>query len=192
MDKVSRNILEQGAQIDFLLVVTAKRAAGLLADDRQKRLMVGAGIIHASDEMCRPWTRRRKADAEFAGELGIGRRHECGHFLVTCLDEFDLVACPVQRSEDTVDTVARVPEHAPDAPRVKAGNDEITDCLCHGNCLSISWSGYVPTNPRPAALVPLANSGWPKRKAGDTGCAHTVEDPRNFAAKPQFSLLHIS
>jgi hypothetical protein len=34
--------------------VTAKRAAGLLTNDRQKRLMVGTGIIHASDEMCRP------------------------------------------------------------------------------------------------------------------------------------------
>jgi hypothetical protein len=56
----------------------------------------------------------------------------------------------------------------------------------------MSWSGYVPANPRLAALVPLANKDWPKRKAGDTGCAHPVDNPRNFAAKPQFSLLHIS
>ncbi|MGZ2433154.1 hypothetical protein ACVI1T_005115 [Rhizobium redzepovicii] len=54
MNEIPRDILEQGGQIDFLLVVPAKRAAGLLTDDREKWLMVGAGIIHAGDEMCRP------------------------------------------------------------------------------------------------------------------------------------------
>ncbi|WP_056393159.1 hypothetical protein [Rhizobium sp. Root1212] len=79
-----------------------------------------------------------------------------------------------------------------DASRLKADYDEITGCLCHGSSLSMFMVRISPTNPRLAALVPLANSGWPKRKADDTRRVHPVNDARNFAAKPQFSLLHIS
>lgn len=44
----------------------------------------------------------------------------------------------------------------------------MTDCLCHGSCLSMPWSADVPTKPRLAVLAPLANKGRLKRKAGSS------------------------
>jgi hypothetical protein len=90
-------------------------------------------------------------------------------FLAKKTAEFRAIEVERRRIEDDCGYTAAVPEHAPEAPRVETRNDEIIDGLRRGSFPSMSCSGYVPTNPRPAALVALANKGWQKRKAGDAG-----------------------
>ncbi len=60
------DVLEHREKVEFLLIVAAKRVAGLLADDRQHRLMIQQRIIEPGDEMRGAGTRGRDADAELA------------------------------------------------------------------------------------------------------------------------------
>src|SRR5262249_61693256 len=73
--------------------------------------------------------RRGDADAEFARELGIGRRHESSHFLVTGLDEFDLAIGAIERAKHAVDAVPRITEHFFDAPRMEPLDKKIANGL---------------------------------------------------------------
>ncbi len=74
----------------------------------------------------------RKADSDFAGELGVRNRHERGHLLMPDLHELD-GAGALQAAEHAVDAVARVAEDSPDAPLVQPLHDEIADF--HGAAL---------------------------------------------------------
>ena len=128
----ARHVLEHADQIDFLLIVSAERRPGLLPGNRQDRDVIHPRVIHAGDQMGRAGARRRDANAEFAGELGIGRGHERGHFLVARLNELDLVSPEAgQAAQQSVDAVAGIAKDAPDAPLMQAFPKEITDCLCH-------------------------------------------------------------
>jgi hypothetical protein len=53
MHEIAGNVLEQGGEIDFLLIVSAHCPARLLSDDGKKRLVISASIVHAGHEMCR-------------------------------------------------------------------------------------------------------------------------------------------
>ena len=66
----------------------------------------------------------READAELAGELGVGDRHERAHLLVARLDEVD-PAVALERADDAIDAVARVTIDAPDAPGLEPVDEEI-------------------------------------------------------------------
>ena len=70
--------------------------------------MVKFAIIEAGDEVGRSGAARGQAPSQFAGEFGMGDRHEGGHFLVPDLDEFD-VANPLQRPDHPINAVARIP-----------------------------------------------------------------------------------
>ena len=110
------DIAEQRRQIDFLLVMAAERRAGLLAADRQHRHVVEPRVVKSRDQMRGARSRGGDADAELAGELGVGRGHERRHFLMAGLDELDLALGALQRAEHAVDAVAGVaedPAHAP-------------------------------------------------------------------------------
>ena len=85
------DVLEQDRQVDLLLVVAAERGARLLADDRDHRLVVELGVVEAVEEVDRAGPGGRHADADLAGELGVGAGHERGHLLVARLDEVDPV-----------------------------------------------------------------------------------------------------
>ena len=125
----------------------ADGAPRLLTDDREQRLVVGARIVHAGDQMRGTRPRGRDADAELAGEFRVGRGHEGRHFLVPRLNELDLVAGAVQGPENAVDPVSRVAEHAAHAPCVKAGNDEVADGLRHGFVFLVRGLSLKAANP---------------------------------------------
>ena len=102
--------LNRRRQVDLLLVVAAEAGARLLADDRQHRLVVELGVVEAVEQVDRAGPRGGQADAELAGELGVGARHERGHLLVAHLDELGAaraVARALERADDAVDAVAR-------------------------------------------------------------------------------------
>jgi hypothetical protein len=71
------------------------------------------------------------ANAELPRELGIGRRHERGHLLVTGLDEFDLAIGAIEGAEHTIDAVAGIAEHFFYAPCMEPLDKEIANCLGH-------------------------------------------------------------
>ena len=81
--------LNRLGEIDFLLVMAADRGARLLAGDRENRHVIEPGVVKPGDQMRRAGPGGRDADAELAGELGVGRGHEGRHFLVPRLDELD-------------------------------------------------------------------------------------------------------
>jgi len=47
------DILEQALKVDLLLVVPAESGSGLLADDRQDRLVVELGVVQPVQQMGR-------------------------------------------------------------------------------------------------------------------------------------------
>lgn len=85
--------------------MTAQRRARLLADDGQHRHVVHARIVEAGYQVRSAGAGSSDAHAQFAGELGVGRGHERGHFLVPCLNEFDLAFGPAHGAEHAVDAI---------------------------------------------------------------------------------------
>ena len=89
LDEGAGDVLEHRNEIEFLLIVAAQRGARLLSGDGEHRHVVHARVVQAGDQMRSAGTRSRDANAEFAGEFRMRRRHERGHFFVADLDEFD-------------------------------------------------------------------------------------------------------
>ncbi len=111
--------------------MAADRHARLLAGDRQNRHVVEPRVIKSRDEMRGTRAGGGDANAELTRELGMRRRHERGHLLVSYLDEFNLTFGPAQRAEDAVNAVAGIAINSPDAPLVKPLHKEVTDSLGH-------------------------------------------------------------
>ncbi len=135
VDVTRGDVLEQGDQVDLLLVVAAQRPAVLLAHDGDHRLVVHLGVVQPVEQVDRAGARRGQADADLAGELGVGRRHERGQLLVPGLDELHGVVRALgalQRAHDGVDAVPREAVDALDAPLVEAFDHEVRDRLAHG------------------------------------------------------------
>src|SRR5207248_9113187 len=61
--------------------------------------------------------------------------HERGHLLVAGLDEVGIAVRAVERAEERVDAVARVPVDAVDVPLAQAFQDVVSDELGHGSFL---------------------------------------------------------
>jgi hypothetical protein len=70
---LARHVLEQVQQVDLLLIVAPQRRAGLLADDRQHRLVVELGVVEAIEEMDGAGPGGHQADADLTRELGMGQ-----------------------------------------------------------------------------------------------------------------------
>jgi len=114
---VAGDVLEQGEQVDFLLVGAAHGAAVGLADDRDDGHVVQLGVVQAVEQVNGPRARSRHAQADAAGELGVPDRFEGRHLLVPGLNELRFVLRPAPGSEDAVDPVAGVGEDVPHIPR---------------------------------------------------------------------------
>jgi hypothetical protein len=110
------HVLEEGVQVDLLLVVRAEREALLLADDGQHRRVVELRVVEAVQEVDRSRAGGGDADADLAGELRVAAGHEGGHLLVAYLDELRVPVGAVERAQEAVDPVTGVAEHAVDAP----------------------------------------------------------------------------
>src|ERR1700753_3125284 len=88
--------------------------------------MVQFGIVETGDQVGCARAAGRKTDAQLAGELGVGDRHERGHFFVPNLNEFD-VHRALQATDNPIDAVARIAIKAANAPSVESFDDKITD-----------------------------------------------------------------
>lgn len=68
---------------------------------------------------------------DFAGELGVGGRHEGGHFLMPHLDIFHRVLGTLQRKVEAADTIARIAVNSLEAPLMQTMPYELGDGDCH-------------------------------------------------------------
>src|SRR2546423_1584030 len=127
-----RHVLEEGLEIDLLLVVGPQRHPLLLPHDGEHRLVIQLGVVQPVQEVDGSGTRRRDAYADVVRELGVSAGHERGHLLVAGLDELRALRFgAIERTEEAVDAVSGVSEHAVHAPFTEAFEDEITDQLAH-------------------------------------------------------------
>ena len=158
------DVLEHAEKVDLLLVVAADGGPRLLPGDRQHRHVVEPRVVQAGDEMRGARAGGRHADAEIAGELGVGARHEGGHLLVSRLDELDLAVGAVERLDHPVDAVAGVAEDRAHAPGVQALDDEVSDGLGHPGalheigCGTRSRSRSLRDNARPRDLFLISRN----------------------------------
>ena len=131
MDIFAGNILEEGEQIDLLLILAAKCSARLLSDDGQHRLMVHLRVVEAIQQMDRARPRGGQAYAEIAGEFGVAAGHEGRHFLVPHLDEIELVAGAVEGADEAVDPVTGISKDTPYPPGGEPFPEEVAYCIGH-------------------------------------------------------------
>ena len=125
------DVLEQGQQVDFLLVGAAHGAAVGLADDRDDGHVVQLGVVQAVEQVNGARARRGHAHADAAGELRVADGLEGGHLLVPGLDELGLVIRPAPGGQDAVDPVAGVGEYVPHVPCAQPLEQVIGNCRCH-------------------------------------------------------------
>lgn len=114
------DVLEEGNQVDFLLVIAAERRPFLLADDGDDRLVIELGVVESIQKVDRAGPGGSEADPDLAGKFCVGAGHEGGQFLMPGLDELQGLAEPPERAHDAVDAVARIAKDPPDAPFRKA------------------------------------------------------------------------
>ena len=88
----------------------------LLADDGEDGGVVHFGVVEAVEEMDCAGAAGGEADADFAGEFGVGAGHEGGHFLVADLDEAWIIFGALESAHDSVDAIAGIAVDAVDAP----------------------------------------------------------------------------
>ena len=72
MHIIMGHILIQRNQIDFLLIIGAQGHGRLLADDGQHRHMILFRVIESVEQMDRSRSGGGQADADLAGEFGVG------------------------------------------------------------------------------------------------------------------------
>src|SRR5947209_3107726 len=128
-----RDVLEERLQVDLLLVAPAERRPRLLADEREHGLVVELRVVQAVQEVDRAGARRREADADLAGPLGVRAGHERGHLLMAHLDELDLVGELLEGADDRVDPVARIAVDATHTVVVQSFEQELGGRLAHGD-----------------------------------------------------------
>src|SRR5581483_3570241 len=122
-----RHVLEQGDQVDFLLIVTAECGALLLSDDGYDWLVVELRVVEAIEQMDGAGAGGGQANADLAGELGVRTRLECCELLMPRLHELDLVCRASECTDDAVDAVTWVSVHPSHAPLVEALKQKISD-----------------------------------------------------------------
>src|SRR3546814_399557 len=88
-------------------------------------------VVKTSEQVRRTRTGCRQAHAQFASELGVGRRHKGRHLFMPDLHELKLVARTIKRTQQTIYAVSGIPEDAPHAPLVQTLPKEIPYGLRH-------------------------------------------------------------
>jgi hypothetical protein len=137
---IARDVHEQRVEVDLLLEVAAQHRSGLLADDRDDRLMIGPRIVESGEEVDCTGTGGCETDAGRAGEFRVPARHEGAGFLVPPLDERDRVARAIDGADHPVDAVAGIAIDARDAPNLEA----LDQCVGNGACHAIRLAGSIP------------------------------------------------
>ena len=94
--EVGSHILEQGLQIDLLLVVRADGGACLLPDDGDNRHVIHLRVVQPGQQMDCARAGGCVAEADLAGEFGVTRGHEGSHLLVAHLHIMHGVPLPVR------------------------------------------------------------------------------------------------
>ena len=122
------DVHERSVEIELLLITRPADGCRALPANCEHRHVVLVRIVEAGDEVGRSGSAGGQTDAELAGELGIGDRHEGRHFLVPRLDEIDS-AVMLKRTDDAVDAVAGVAEDPFDAPGLQPFDKEF--CCVH-------------------------------------------------------------
>src|SRR5262249_6904534 len=130
---VSRNIEEELVERDILLRISSNKIVKLQAGDCQHRSTVELGIVESVEQVNSTRTGGSEAHSQFAGELGIPGRHECGRFFVAHLYKTNLLLARAQRLHDSVDPVAGKAKDRIDSPIDEGLNQNI--CCCHGGHL---------------------------------------------------------
>ena len=123
------DILEQGDEVDFLLVAAAEGGARLLADDREDGPRGQLRVVEAVEQVDRARPRRGEANADVTGELGVPARHQRSHLLVAHLDQLGIAVCAIEGADDRVDAVAWIAEDAVDVPGAEPLEQEVRDEL---------------------------------------------------------------
>ena len=103
-------------QVDFLLVAHPHQIMIGLAGDRQDGGVVHLGVVQAVQQVDRARAAGGDANAEPPGELGVAAGGERRPFLVTDLNEPDLLAQFPQRFHEAVDPVPWDAEDRVDPP----------------------------------------------------------------------------
>src|SRR3546814_3255006 len=109
----------------------ANGGSRLLSRDSQHWHVVQPCVVKTSEQVRRTRTGCRQAHAQFASELGVGRRHKGRHLFMPDLHELKLVARTIKRTQKTIYAVSGIPEDAPHAPLVQTIPKEITSGLRH-------------------------------------------------------------
>jgi hypothetical protein len=90
------------------------------------------GVVHPGEQVRRAGTGGRHADADLAGELGVGRGHERRHLLVADLDELERQVVALEGAEQAVDAVAGIAEDLLHPPLGQALPEKVGDGFGHG------------------------------------------------------------
>lgn len=136
LHELAGHVLEQGDQVDLLLVVRAQRRALLLSDDGDHGLVIELGIVQAIEQVDGAGAGRGQADPDLVRELGVAGGHEGRQLFVAALDEVDRILAP-EGGHDAIDAVARIAVDAPYAPLAQALEDEVSHGAGHAH--SFRW-----------------------------------------------------
>jgi hypothetical protein len=96
--------------------------------------MVHFGVVETVQQMDRARPGSGQAHADFAREFRVTARHECRHFLVARLNEFDamrIFLSALQRAHDAVYSISGVSENPFYSPLVKPFDQEIGARVAH-------------------------------------------------------------
>ncbi|EHK75787.1 phospholipase [Sinorhizobium meliloti CCNWSX0020] len=122
---VDGDVFEDAGEIDVLLGECLDQVMILHAGDREHRHLVQLRIVEAGQQICAARARCGEADAESAGEFGIGACHEGGRLLVAHGNEPDAILPPPERLHDAVDAVSGQAEDDVDLPFDKRVDEDV-------------------------------------------------------------------
>jgi hypothetical protein len=100
------HVLEQVIRVDVLLIVRPDEVVVGHAGDGEDGHTVQLGVIEAIEQVDRPRSGRRHADAQATAELRVAHGCERCGFLVTHVHEADPVPGLAERLQEAVDAVA--------------------------------------------------------------------------------------
>src|SRR5690242_20772587 len=130
---VDRDVHKQPIERDILLCVRTNQIMELKASDSQHGLAVQLGVVETVEQVNSSRSGCCQTNAQFPGELRVTARHKCGSFLMSHLNETDLVLGFSERFNEAVDSIAGKAEDRVDAPIQKHFYNHISCGFCHSS-----------------------------------------------------------
>lgn len=131
LDVITAHVLVEAEQIDLLLVRAAHGRALGLAHDGHHRHMVELGVVQAIEQVHRARAAGRDTNTHLAGELGEPDRFECGHLLMSGLDELWPVVGALPCGQKAVDPIAWIAEDLRYSPLAQSRQQNVANCVRH-------------------------------------------------------------